>query len=33
MLTNMLALGVVANLSRSRFTFQGGGMKGRGIAS
>jgi rod shape determining protein RodA len=33
MLTNMLALGVVANLSRSRFTFQGGGMKGRTIAS
>jgi rod shape determining protein RodA len=33
MLTNMLALGVVANLSRSRFTFQGGGLKGREIAS
>jgi rod shape determining protein RodA len=29
MLTNMLALGVVANLSRSRFTF-GGGLRGRG---
>jgi rod shape determining protein RodA len=25
MLTNMMALGVIANLSRSRFTFQGGG--------
>jgi len=33
MLTNMLALGVVANLSRSRFTFQGGGAKGRTIDS
>ncbi len=33
MLTNMLALGVIANLSRSRFTFQGGGMKGGEIAS
>ncbi len=29
MLTNMLALGVVANLSRSRFTF-GGGLRARG---
>jgi rod shape determining protein RodA len=33
MLTNMLALGITANLSRSRFTFQGGGAKGREIAS
>ncbi len=33
MLTNMLALGIAANLSRSRFTFQGGGLKGREIAS
>ncbi|MGE5247215.1 MAG: rod shape-determining protein RodA [Verrucomicrobiota bacterium] len=33
MLTNMMALGVVANLSRSRFTFQGGGVKGEAIAS
>jgi rod shape determining protein RodA len=33
MLTNMLALGVVANLSRSRFTFQGGGVKGQAISS
>jgi rod shape determining protein RodA len=33
MLTNMLALGVVANLSRSRFTFQGGGLKGQEISS
>jgi rod shape determining protein RodA len=33
MLTNMLALGMVANLSRSRFTFQGGGVRGRAIAS
>ena len=33
MLTNMMALGVAANLSRSRFTFQGGGGKGRGISS
>ena len=33
MLTNMMALGAVANLSRSRFTFQGGGGKGREIAS
>lgn len=33
MLTNMMALGAAANLSRSRFTFQGGGGKGRGIAS
>lgn len=27
MVTNMMALGIVANLSRSRFTFQGGGAK------
>ncbi len=27
MLTNMMALGVMANLSRSRFTFQGGGER------
>ena len=33
MLTNMLALGIVANLSRSRFTFQGGGARGGAIAS
>ena len=33
MLTNMLALGVTANLSRSRFTFQGGGPKGPAIGS
>jgi rod shape determining protein RodA len=33
MVTNMMALGAVANLSRSRFTFQGGGVKGREIAS
>jgi rod shape determining protein RodA len=33
MVTNMLALGVVANLTRSRFTFQGGGEKGREIVS
>ncbi|HEU4949317.1 MAG TPA: rod shape-determining protein RodA [Candidatus Deferrimicrobiaceae bacterium] len=33
MLTNMMALGVAANLSRSRFTFQGGGGKVRGISS
>ena len=33
MLTGMMALGAAANLSRSRFTFQGGGAKGRGIAS
>jgi rod shape determining protein RodA len=33
MLTNMLALGVAANLSRSRFTFQGGGEKGPGFGS
>ncbi|OGP80233.1 MAG: rod shape-determining protein RodA [Deltaproteobacteria bacterium RBG_16_66_15] len=33
MLTNMMALGAAANLSRSRFTFQGGGGKGREIAS
>ena len=33
MLTNMLALGITANLSRSRFTFQGGGVKGREISS
>ncbi|RJP25305.1 MAG: rod shape-determining protein RodA [Deltaproteobacteria bacterium] len=33
MVTNMLALGIVANLSRSRFTFQGGGEKGREIVS
>jgi rod shape determining protein RodA len=32
MLTNMMALGAAANLSRSRFTFQGGGEKGPGIA-
>jgi len=33
MLTNMLALGITANLSRSRFIFQGGGAKGGEIAS
>jgi rod shape determining protein RodA len=33
MLTGMMALGAVANLSRSRFTFQGAGGKGREIAS
>lgn len=33
MLTNMMALGAAANLSRSRFTFQGGGGKEREIAS
>jgi rod shape determining protein RodA len=33
MLTNMLALGVTANLSRSRFTFQGAGGKGPGFGS
>jgi len=33
MLTGMMALGAAANLSRSRFTFQGAGGKGRGIAS
>jgi len=33
MLTNMLALGVTANLSRSRFTFQGAGGKEPGIGS
>ena len=33
MLTGMMALGAAANLSRSRFTFQGGGGKGGGIAS
>jgi rod shape determining protein RodA len=33
MLTNMLALGVAANLSRSRFTFQGGGGKEQGLGS
>ena len=33
MLTGMMALGAAANLSRSRFTFQGGGGKRRGIAS
>jgi rod shape determining protein RodA len=33
MITNMLALGVVANLSRSRFTFQGGGLRGQEISS
>jgi len=33
MLTGMMALGAAANLSRSRFTFQGGGGKGREIAS
>jgi rod shape determining protein RodA len=33
MLTGMMSLGVAANLSRSRFTFQGGGGKGGGIAS
>jgi rod shape determining protein RodA len=31
MLTNMLALGLTANLSRSRFTFQGAGGNGPGI--
>ncbi len=33
MITNMLALGVVANLSRSRFTFQGSGGNSGGIVS
>ena len=33
MLTGMMALGVAANLSRSRFTFQGSGGRGRGIDS
>ena len=33
MLTGMMALGAAANLSRSRFTFLGGGGKGRGIDS
>jgi rod shape determining protein RodA len=33
MLTGMMALGAAANLSRSRFTFQGGGGKGREIVS
>ncbi|MEW6719174.1 MAG: rod shape-determining protein RodA [Thermodesulfobacteriota bacterium] len=33
MLTNMLALGMVANLSRSRFTFQGGGTRGQELSS
>jgi rod shape determining protein RodA len=33
MLTGMMALGAAANLSRSRFTFQGGGGKRRGIDS
>jgi rod shape determining protein RodA len=33
MLTNMLALGIAANLSRSRFTFQRAGGKGSGIDS
>ena len=33
MLTNMLALGVTANLSRSRFTFQGAGGKAPAIGS
>src|SRR3970282_656851 len=30
MLTNMIALGIMANLARSRFTFQGGGERSVG---